>query len=166
MVGLDGSFYARWKEYEMAQAALLHFSLDEAQWQEDWAALLQLARQPGASLEQLHIFALAHILRRPIVVYGVKYVKSFRGEDIGFARFEGLYLPLLWDQSFCSKSPIALGYTRGHFSALVPVEPYTRIDAACVDAEDVLFLPLMDCEHKPLPLHFLTHAEVICVCFC
>lgn len=43
----------------------------------------------GASLEQLHIFALAHILRRPIIVYGVKVVKSFRGESIDFARFEG-----------------------------------------------------------------------------
>lgn len=85
------SFYSRWKEYEMMQAALLHFTLQETQWEEDWATLLSLASQPGSSLEQLHIFALAHILRRPIVVYGVKYVKSFRGEDIGYARFEGMY---------------------------------------------------------------------------
>lgn len=171
-------FYTRWKEYEMIQAALLHFTLEETQWEEDWATLLSLASQPGSSLEQLHIFALAHILRRPIVVYGVKYVKSFRGEDIGYARFEGefidrffflhtngvfragLYLPLLWEQSFCIKSPIALGYTRGHFSALVPTEPYSRIDAARVDTEDLTFLPLMDIEHKLLPIHFLTQSEV------
>lgn len=75
----------------MLQASMLHFTLEEAQWQEDWNTLLTLASQPGASLEQLHIFALAHILRRPIIVYGVKYVKSFRGEDIGYARFEGLF---------------------------------------------------------------------------
>lgn len=74
----------------MIQAALLHFTLEETQWEEDWSSLLSLASQPGSSLEQLHIFALAHILRRPIIVYGVKYVKSFRGEDIGYARFEGL----------------------------------------------------------------------------
>lgn len=74
----------------MMQASMLHFTLEEAQWQEDWSTLLSLASQPGSSLEQLHIFALAHILRRPIIVYGVKYVKSFRGEDIGYARFEGL----------------------------------------------------------------------------
>ena len=41
----------------------LQFSLDESQLQQDWAILLSLASQPGASLEQLHIFALAHILR-------------------------------------------------------------------------------------------------------
>ena len=45
----------------------------------------------GASLEQMHIFVLAHILRRPIIVYGVKVVKSYKGENIDYARFEGEY---------------------------------------------------------------------------
>lgn len=62
---------------------MLDFTLEETQWQEDWESLLATAAQPGSALEQLHVFALAHILRRPIIVYGVKYVKSFRGEDIG-----------------------------------------------------------------------------------
>ncbi|EDV49732.1 uncharacterized protein Dere_GG17341, isoform C [Drosophila erecta] len=153
-------FFTRWKEYEMLQASMLHFTLEDSQFEEDWSTLLSLASQPGSSLEQLHIFALAHILRRPIIVYGVKYVKSFRGEDIGYARFEGVYLPLFWDQNFCTKSPIALGYTRGHFSALVPMEPFTRIDGRRDDVEDVTYLPLMDCELKLLPIHFLTQSEV------
>ncbi|XP_018319117.1 ubiquitin thioesterase trabid [Agrilus planipennis] len=157
-------FYPRWKEYESNQASLLHFSLDETQWEEDWTSLISLASQPGNSLEQLHIFALAHILRRPIVVYGVKYVKSFRGEALGYARFEGVYLPLLWEQSFCVKTPIALGYTRGHFSALVPLEPYSsRLDRPQSNHQDELqsiFLPLMDRDRKLLPIHFLTESEL------
>ena len=44
----------------------------------------------GAALEQIHVFALAHILRRPIIVYGIKFVKSFRGENIDLARFQGM----------------------------------------------------------------------------
>lgn len=157
-------FYPRWKEYEATQASLLHFSLDEGQWEEDWTSLLSLASQPGTSLEQLHIFALAHILRRPIIVYGVKYVKSFRGEALGYARFEGVYLPLLWEQSFCIRTPIALGYTRGHFSALVPMEPYSsRLDRSQTHHPDELqsiFLPLMDRERKLLHVHFLTGSEL------
>ncbi|XP_055642558.1 ubiquitin thioesterase trabid isoform X2 [Toxorhynchites rutilus septentrionalis] len=153
-------FYPRWKENEDMQAAMLHYTVSETQLEEDWSTLLALASQPGSSLEQLHIFALAHILRRPIIVYGVKYVKSFRGEDIGYARFEGVYLPLLWENSFCITSPIALGYTRGHFSALVPTEPYSRIDAARDEREDITFLPLMDCEMKLLPIHFLNNNEI------
>uniref|UniRef100_A0A182P2N9 ubiquitinyl hydrolase 1 n=1 Tax=Anopheles epiroticus TaxID=199890 RepID=A0A182P2N9_9DIPT len=153
-------FYPRWKENELFQAALLQYTVGEMQLEKDWNTLLSLASHPGSSLEQLHIFALAHIMRRPIIVYGVKYVKSFRGEDIGFARFEGVYLPLLWEQSFCITSPIALGYTRGHFSALVPTEPYSRIDATRDEREDITFLPLMDCELKLLPIHFLTKNEM------
>ncbi|CAG9856836.1 unnamed protein product [Phyllotreta striolata] len=162
-------FYPRWKEYESSHASFLQYSLEEEQWEEDWTSLLSLASQPGTSLEQLHVFALAHVLRRPIIVYGVKYVKSFRGEAIGFARFEGVYLPLLWEQSFCIRTPIALGYTRGHFSALVPIEPYSRIDSRSplehsniVDADHLrsTFLPLMDRERKILPIHFLTESEM------
>nr|CAD7574285.1 unnamed protein product [Timema californicum] len=151
-------FYPRWKEYEASQARL-----EEGQWEEDWAGLLSLASQPGSSLEQLHVFTLAHILRRPIIIYGVKYVKSFRGETIGFARFEGVYLPLLWEPSFCVRSPLALGYTRGHFSALVALEPYSRLEGVGVGAGNdlqVTFLPLMDCNRKILPVHFLTGQEV------
>lgn len=130
--------------------------------------MLSLASQPGTSLEQLHVFALAHILRRPIIVYGVKYVKSFRGEALGYARFEGVYLPLLWEQSFCIRTPIALGYTRGHFSALVPFEPYSRLDARpqtqnsniTADQLQSTFLPLMDRDRKLLSIHFLTESEV------
>ncbi|XP_058057091.1 ubiquitin thioesterase trabid [Anopheles bellator] len=153
-------FLPRWKENEQFQAAMLQYTLAERQLEEDWSTLLSLASHPGSSLEQLHIFALAHIMRRPIIVYGVKYVKSFRGEDIGFARFEGVYLPLLWEQSFCITSPIALGYTRGHFSALVPTEPYSRIDATRDEREDITFLPLMDSEMKLLPVHFLSKNEI------
>ena len=83
-------FYPRWKDSECRQAATMHYSLDEGQWQEDWMYLLNLASQPGSSLEQIHVFALAHVLRRPIIIYGIKFVKSFRGDNLGFARFQGL----------------------------------------------------------------------------
>lgn len=148
------SFYPRWKEYESSHASFLQYSLEETQWEDDWSTLVALAAQPGSSLEQLHVFALAHILRRPILVYGVKIVKSFRGEALGPARFEGVYLPLLWDHSFCSRCPIALGYTRGHFSALVPVEPSLTIRPRAS------LLPLVDRDRKPLPIHFLLESEL------
>jgi ubiquitin thioesterase ZRANB1 len=77
----------------------------------------------------------------------------------------GVYLPLLWEQSFCIRTPIALGYTRGHFSALVPLEPYSsRLDRPQSHHPDELrsiFLPLMDRDRKLLPIHFLTEAEVL-----
>ncbi|XP_048865353.1 ubiquitin thioesterase ZRANB1-like [Brienomyrus brachyistius] len=161
-------FYMRWKEWESwySQSCGLQFSLREEQWQEDWAFILSLASQPGASLEQTHIFVLAHIFRRPIIVYGVKYYKSFRGEALGYTRFQGVYLPLLWEQSFCWKNPIALGYTRGHFTALVAMENDgydSRGAGANPNVDDdvtVIFLPLVDSDRKLLHVHFLSAPEM------
>jgi len=163
-------FYPRWKEWEQIQALELDFTLAESQWSEEWAGLLSLASQPGESLEQLHVFCLAHVLRRPIIVYGVKYVKSWRGENLGLAKFEGVYLPLVWDSSFCYRSPLSLGYTRGHFCALVPPEPVTACGGAGGGAElppsdsqytaKSAFLPLMTKDRTILPVHFLNKSEL------
>uniref|UniRef100_A0A8C4PY54 ubiquitinyl hydrolase 1 n=1 Tax=Eptatretus burgeri TaxID=7764 RepID=A0A8C4PY54_EPTBU len=163
-------FFTRWKDWESwySQSFGLRFSLREDQWQEDWSFILSLASQPGASLEHTHIFVLAHILRRPIIVYGVKFYKSFRGETLGYARFQGVYLPLLWEPGFCCKSPIALGYTRGHFSALVPLENdgLGSLGAGANTATDeddegpTAFLPLVDSDRKLLPVHFLSTREL------
>lgn len=116
-------FFERWSEYERLVAEKQQYRQDEHQLHSDWNDVLTFANQPGESLGHAHIFALSHILRRPIIVYGVTNVKSYRGEYfIGLARFQGVYLPLLWDTNFCSKSPICLGFTRNHFSALVPMQ--------------------------------------------
>jgi ubiquitin thioesterase ZRANB1 len=116
-------FFERWSEYERLVAEKQLYRQDEHQLRSDWNDVLTFANQPGESLGHAHIFALSHILRRPIIVYGVTNVKSYRGEYfIGLARFQGVYLPLLWETHFCSKSPICLGFTRNHFSALVPMQ--------------------------------------------
>lgn len=62
-------------------------------------------------------------------------------------------MPLLWEPNFCIKSPITLAYTRGHFSSLVPVEPLPR-------GKSTTYLPLVDHDHKLLPIHFVTKSEV------
>ncbi|XP_037302238.1 ubiquitin thioesterase trabid-like [Manduca sexta] len=159
------SFYERWQAWERLQASLLHYTPEEGQLRAEWSRLVAAAARPSTPLHQVHVFALAHVMRRPIIVYGVNVVNSFRGEALGYARFQGIYLPLLWDMQFCSKSPLCLGYTRGHFSALVPIEPYShRHTYICREeqdeTEDVTFLPLTDSEGKLLPVHFLTCDEM------
>ncbi|KAI3364793.1 hypothetical protein L3Q82_000988 [Scortum barcoo] len=153
-------FYTRWKEWESwySQSFGLHFSLREEQWQEDWAFILSLASQPGASLEQTHIFVLAHILRRPIIVYGVKYYKSFRGETLGYTRF----------QEFLLEEPHCPGLHAGPL--LGPSGHGERIDGydnrgagANLNTDDdvtVTFLPLVDSERKLLHIHFLSAQEM------
>lgn len=170
------SFKPRWKDHELIMAQSLGYTIDDVQLEQDWSNIINLANTPGSSLEQAHIFALCHIFRRPIIIYSVKYVKSFRGENIGYTHFEGLYLPLLWDPSFCFKNPIVLGYTRGHFTALVNMEhSYQQAnmntcglisgnatnDIPSNDGSQVFYLPLTNVEGQLLPIHFLTSSEVL-----
>lgn len=64
------------------------------------------------------------------------------------------------------KSPIALGYTRGHFSALVPMESLNERDVGASSSVDVneethvTYLPLVDHEGRLLPIHFQNVEEV------
>jgi hypothetical protein len=64
------------------------------------------------------------------------------------------------------RSPIALGYTRGHFSALVPPEPDPGCGggagggAAPPTAPQCCYLPLVSRDLAPLPLHFLSRSEL------
>lgn len=152
-----GALYARWSACERAQAARLHYAPDESQLRGEWARLCASAARPGAALAQVHVWALAHVLRRPIVVYGEDVVHSHRGDALGYAHFRGLYLPLMCDTQDPHApppgraSPLALAYTRGHFSALAPLP---APGAACA------YLPLTDCDGKPLPVHFLTCDEM------
>jgi len=78
-------------------------------------------------------------------------------------------LPFFWDPGFCWKWPISLGYTRGHFSALVPMDPdcdpMTRLASASrLDANDIngrsTYLPLTSIDGSLLPVHFLTESDV------
>ena len=86
--------------------------------------------------------------------------------NVNSVDFPGVYLPLLWEQSFCWKSPLALGYTRGHFSALVPLETDSDDNlgaGANLDTSDdtqIVYLPLTDSTGKVLPVHFITPLEV------
>ena len=77
----------------------------------------------------------------------------------------GVYLPLIWETNFCSKSAVALAYTRGHFSALVsmPSSQTNEVGAWSNRSGDshMSYLPLVDNEGRQLPLHFISEEEVL-----
>lgn len=87
------TLFVRFKEAEILKVShQLPYTLDQMQWEDDWAVVCSIASQPGSALEQFHIFVLSHILRRPIIVYGVKFFKSYRGEKLALAGFQGDFL--------------------------------------------------------------------------
>lgn len=46
------------------------------------------------SLEEIHVFALAHVLKRPIVVVADTVLRDAHGEPLAPIPFRGIYLPL------------------------------------------------------------------------
>ena len=74
------------------------------------------------SLEEFHVFVLAHILRRPIIVVADTILKDSNGEALAPIPFGGIYLPLECSPKECHRSPLLLTYDAAHFSALVAME--------------------------------------------
>jgi len=71
------------------------------------------------SLEEFHVFVLAHVLRRPIVVIAEMMLKDSSGSALAPIPFAGVYLPLECMPSKCHRSPLLLAYHASHFSPLV-----------------------------------------------
>lgn len=80
------------------------------------------------SLEEIHILALAHVLRRPIIVVADTVLKDVTGEPFAPIPFGGVYLPLEFSPSDCHQSPLCLTYDSAHFSALVPMDRESFVD--------------------------------------
>ena len=118
------------------EAGGLTFS--EEEWDFEWGEIIRIAtnqprRQPTTaslrrysslrfsyeSLEEIHIFALAHVLRRPVIVIADNAIKNLSGEDLAPIYFGGIYLPLEINATACSKTPVVLAYDASHFSPLV-----------------------------------------------
>lgn len=147
----------RWRWSESLSLRTAGLTPSETEWERDWHESVLAASaeprprpQPTAAphyvgLEQLHVFALAHVMKRPVIVFADVALRDFRGDPIAPIPFGGIYLPLELQPELCSKAPILLAYDAGHFSALVPCEPLPT-DGARV--------PLEDQAGNPMPVRF------------
>jgi len=77
------------------------------------------------SLEELHVFVLAHVLYRPIIIVADTILKDANGEAMAPISFGGIYLPLERSADECYRTPLLLTYDAAHFSAIVPMESST-----------------------------------------
>ncbi|XP_076006418.1 OTU domain-containing protein 7B [Genypterus blacodes] len=155
----------RWQQTQQNKESGLVYT--EEEWQKEWNELLKLASSEprihystngtnGAessdepvyeSLEEFHVFVLAHVLRRPIVVVADTMLRDSGGEAFAPIPFGGIYLPLEVPAAKCHRSPLVLAYDQAHFSALVSMEQKDS-------TKEQVVIPLTDSEHKMLPLHF------------
>ncbi|XP_019588345.1 tumor necrosis factor alpha-induced protein 3 isoform X2 [Rhinolophus sinicus] len=159
------NFEFRWqlesvKSQEFVETGLCY---DTRNWTDEWDNLIKMASTdtPGArsglqynSLEEIHIFVLCNILRRPIIVVADKMLRSLEsGSNFAPLKVGGIYLPLHWPAQECYRYPIVLGYDSQHFVPLVTLKD---------SGPEIRAVPLVNRERgkfEDLKVHFLTNPE-------
>ncbi|XP_059033429.1 tumor necrosis factor alpha-induced protein 3 isoform X1 [Mustela lutreola] len=159
------NFKFRWqleslKSQEFVETGLCY---DTRNWTDEWDSLIKMAStdSPVArgglqynSLEEIHIFVLCNILRRPIIVISDKMLRSLEsGSNFAPLKVGGIYLPLHWPAQECYRYPIILGYDSQHFVPLVTLKD---------SGPEIRAVPLVNRERgrfEDLKVHFLTDPE-------
>lgn len=170
------ALWRRWRfqQTRINKEAGLVFS--ESEWEREWQEIVSLAsaeprNKSGArrrsilekqssfsnidsidinatydSLEEIHVQALAYVLRRPIIVIADVVLRDINNEPLAPITFGGIYLPLDIPKSECHKVPLLLAYDTAHFSALVMMEAKSDFPPTLI--------PLIDVENILLPIQF------------
>ena len=112
------------------------------------------AALPFDCLEQFHVFVLANILQRPIIIVGEAYLRSMTGDSIEPNDFVGIYLPLMWSPMMCTPAPVVLAFLMDHFLPLS-----CRSHSPSETSSKVFAVPLVTAAMEPLRVHFLLPAE-------
>lgn len=164
---------ALWRRWRFQQTRLnkqAGFVYSEVEWVKEWEEIVCMAspepRQSKSasrrrsvainesiddnatyeSLEEVHIFALAHVLRRTIIVIADTVLRDMNGEAMAPIPFGGVYLPFEIQANECYRAPLLLTYDMAHFSALVSMEASSE--------QPPPLIPLIDYENVLLPIQF------------
>ena len=156
----ENTLYQRWQYNRESENKKVGLELEPHQWNEEWQAMVRQASshvQIGRnydSLDDFHIFVLANVLRRPIILYAASKIHSMQsGGTLQEINFQGVYLPLLWESATCMKNPLPLAYDGGHFCALAVPESAKRYQ------DGQFLLPLVDYYGKQLAIKFTLPVE-------
>ncbi|XP_022294092.2 tumor necrosis factor alpha-induced protein 3-like isoform X3 [Crassostrea virginica] len=139
----------------------LQLSLDSKDMDAEWESILRSTEDNPTdgsnypSLEGIHLYVLANILRRPIIVLADRKARSVYGQSMQKDSIGGIYLPLEWKPTEISKSPITIAYSMNHFSPLLPQRNVH--DGRATDSEYVI--PLVYHDFEPIALRFMLYAE-------
>uniref|UniRef100_A0A183C5R2 RanBP2-type domain-containing protein n=1 Tax=Globodera pallida TaxID=36090 RepID=A0A183C5R2_GLOPA len=139
-------FKIRWLDAQLKMARDCGLSaFGQGDMENDWADVLNAVDADDECPEPIHIWALAHVVCRPIVVHSMDdpidvdqllaavNSQSMPGGDetdanLALAKrqhnapqnhYEGIYLPVLWASPPVTRSPLFICHRNGHFHAVV-----------------------------------------------
>jgi len=130
----------------------LQIEVSDEQLEREWDEMTEIANKPNAFLDSVHVLAMAHALRRPIVVLASAMQKDPFGIPLTPIFFRGIYLPFERPPRHCCRQPLILCFQDSHFMPLVP----TCGRAGSMDVR----VPLADGHGEELPLRFALEHEL------
>lgn len=129
---------------------MIVYSFTEEEWENEWQLVVHAASRKKMSttsyqpLEAVHIFTLANILGRAIIIIASPFMRDVHGMPLQVTNIGGIYLPYLRIPEECSKMPIIICYDQMHFSAICP-KGHERIMPK---------IPIEDINKAIMPLRF------------
>ncbi|CAF0818005.1 unnamed protein product [Brachionus calyciflorus] len=186
----NSPLWRRWKWEQMCQNKKYNLIFSDEEWSREWNSLLKLSSyKPRVSLdnvsngetvslvnldgqvyfeslEEFHVFLLAHILQRPIIIVSDTMLHDADGQPLAPIPFGGIYLPFECEVNSCQRFPLVLAYDSAHFSALVLMndQDLDYSNLRCPNFNDInkilhnrvpySCIPLTYSNNEMLPLHF------------
>lgn len=163
-----GRFYSRWARCRQEQLShLVSRNLDSSmeslqrEWQ-DVSGCLNPDRPcsvavPHRFLEAIHVYTLANILRRPIIVLTDSTVRAFSGLSLQDNDMGGIYLPLEWEWNNTSKTPVLIAYAQNHFCPLLFADHPQQSVSPGTHRKNLA--PIVTDRLEQLPVRFLLRGE-------
>ncbi|CAF1366155.1 unnamed protein product, partial [Didymodactylos carnosus] len=139
----------------------------------EWNKIIEeiqaVADQSCVFLQSCHIFGLANMLRRPVIILGLEYINTVNEQQAQLNDLVGIYLPLLTTTKNTHHHPIVLSYCHNHFTPLVISENESLSSlksAVSSAARPLLPLSFWSCSNEStgsvlvnLPVHYTNYLE-------
>ncbi|BFZ25009.1 hypothetical protein BsWGS_28048 [Bradybaena similaris] len=166
-IKINHNFKKRWWNQLMKDLQSLDINeseIIEQEWDDvirsisDLGSSVTSAAVPHRFLEGIHIYILANILRRPIIIVTESNFRSMAGHHLQENCIGGLYLPLEWTPLECCKTPIVLGYSLNHFCPLLS-ETEPGYSASLQEKKTAHLFPLVTSDLGFLLVRYLKDKE-------
>lgn len=162
----NGIFKKRWLVKQRLNEANMHI-LDRQNTEDfttEWESVIKgtedMTRENNCMqftcLESIHLYILANMLKRPILLLADSQARSVFGLSLQESDLAGVYLPLDIPDSQCSKTPIILGYNLNHFAPLLSEENGHENNR---HTQRQLAVPLITKNFEMLPIRYLLPDE-------
>lgn len=156
-----------WKSQEMSKDDVYGYStFSEEDWEREWDLLVKLSspdpkhKDNYTMLEEFHVFALANMIKRPIIIVAAKFIYSLDGDEFSPNNIGGVYLPLIHPPTECCKSPIVLAYSNSHFCPLIPAAGNEETKIVLTDLNNQLFTLHYAVDASPAPILLQDYLDI------